>query len=185
MRWLFRRLLSEADRLAIESDLAELYEFRRQQDGERAAARWLRRQRQWYALRLLWEHGRSAIVPDAGAGGLMSGLMSDFKQSAQSLRRSPGLAATIVLTVGLGLGATAAMVTMIDAVVLRPLPYPDQDALMWLYWRSSVVHRSESPPNLVDGGIVPHKYRLIAKRPCPFHIGGIVRSRAVLSYGAG
>jgi predicted permease len=134
MRWLDRWLLSDADRLAIENDLAELYEFRRRQDGDRAAARWLRRQRACYPLHLLWERVRTAIIPDAGVGGPMSGFLNDLKQSLQSLRRAPGLAATIVLTVGLGLGATAAMVTVIDAVVLRPLPYPDQDALMWIYW---------------------------------------------------
>ena len=131
MRWLDRWLLSDADRQAIESDLAELYEFRRQQDGDRAAARWLRRQRAWYPLHLLWDRIRTAVSP---TGGPMSGFLSDLKHSAQSLRRAPGLAATIVLTVGLGLGATAAMVTVIHAVLVRPLPYPDQDALIWIYW---------------------------------------------------
>src|SRR5262245_16167509 len=139
MRWLLRRLLSDADRQAIENDLAALYEFYRQQDGDRAAARWLRRQRALYPLHVLWERVRTAFVPAAGVGGLMSGLLSDLKHSARSLRRAPGLAVTIVLTVGLGLGATAAMVTVIDAVVLRPLPYADQDALMWIYW--------DRPPN--------------------------------------
>ena len=139
MRWLLQRLLSEADRRAIESDLAELYALRRQQDGERAAARWLRRQRALYALHLFRERARTMVVAGAGVGGFMSSLVNDLRHSAHSLMRSPGLAATIVLTVGLGLGATAAMVTMIDAVVLRPLPYPDQEALMWIYW--------DRPPN--------------------------------------
>jgi putative ABC transport system permease protein len=134
MRWLDRWLLSDADRRAIEGELAELYEFRRQQDGDRAAGRWLRRQRASYRRHLLWDRVRSAVTPDAGVGGLMSGLLSDLRHSVQSLRRAPGLATTIVLTVGLGLGATATMVTVIDAVVVRPLPYADQDALMWIYW---------------------------------------------------
>ena len=126
-------LIPDADRRTIESDLAELYEFRRQQDGDRAAARWLRRQRAWYRLFLLWERVRSVVSPDAGVGGLMSGFLNDLKHSVQSLRRAPGLAFTIVLTVGLGLGATATMMTVIDTVVVRPLPYPDQDALTWIY----------------------------------------------------
>src|SRR5262245_35186037 len=133
MRWIPRWLLSDADRRAIENDLAELYAFRRQQDGDRAAARWLRRQRALYPLHLFWERVRTSLTPETNGGGVMSGLLSDLKHSAQSLRRSPGLATTIVLTVGLGLGATATMVTVIHAVVLRPLPYADQDALMWIY----------------------------------------------------
>ena len=52
MRWLLRLLLSDADRRAIENDLAELFELRRRQDGERAATRWLRRQRLLYPLHL-------------------------------------------------------------------------------------------------------------------------------------
>jgi putative ABC transport system permease protein len=163
MRRLPRWLLSDADRQVIESDLAELYEFHRQQHGDRAAARWLRRQRALYPLHLLRERVRTILGSDAGAGGLMSGLLSDFKHSAQSLKRSPGLAAIIVLTVGLGLGATAAMVTVIDAVVLRPLPYPDQDALMWIYWDR------QSRPNPISVA----DYRAIDEQQTTFsHLAG-------------
>ena len=175
MRWLFQRLLSEADVRAIEGDLAELYEFRRQQDGERAAARWLRRQRVLYPLRVLWERVRTNVVPDAGIGGFMSGLVSDLRQSVQSLMRSPGLAATIVLTVGLGLGATAAMITVIDAVVLRPLPYPDQDALMWIYW--------DRPPSQFPLSVAD--YRAIDEQQTSFsHLAGYATSTVTVTAGA-
>jgi predicted permease len=133
MRWLLRRLLNDHEWRAIESELSELYEFRRRIDGERAADRWLRRQRALYPLHLFIDRARTLIASIAGRGGLMSGLWRDLIHSVRSLRRSPGLAITIVLTVGLGLGATTAMVTVLDAVVLRPLPYPDQDALVWIY----------------------------------------------------
>ena len=92
MRWIPRWLLSDADRKAIENDLAELYAFRKQQDGDRAAARWLRRQRALYPLLLLWDRVRTSLLPGADGGGVMSGLLSDLRHSAQSLRRSPGLA---------------------------------------------------------------------------------------------
>jgi putative ABC transport system permease protein len=176
MRWLFRWLLSEADRRAIESDLAELYEFRRQQDGERAAHRWLRRQRAIYPLHLIWDRVRTSLVPEAGWGGPMSGLLTDLKHSAQSLRRSPGLAATIVLTVGLGVGATAAMVTMIDAVVLRPLPYPDQQALMWLYW--------DRPPAQYPFSVAD--YRAIDEQQTTFsHVAAYQTDTVTVNAGAG
>jgi putative ABC transport system permease protein len=175
MRWLVRRLLSETDLRVIESDLAELYEFRRQQDGERAAARWLRRQRVLYPLHILWERVRMNVVPDAGVGGFMSGLLSDLRHSVQSLRRSPGLAATMVITVGLGLGATAAMITVIDAVVLRPLPYPDQDALMWIYW--------DRPPSQFPLSVAD--YRAIDEQQTTFsHIAGYATNTVTVTAGA-
>ena len=83
MRWLLQWLLGDADRRAIESDLAELYEVRRQQDGDRAAERWLRRQLATYPLHLLRERVRTTLGPEAGVGGLMSGLLSDLRHSAQ------------------------------------------------------------------------------------------------------
>ena len=175
MRWLDRWLLSDADRRAIESDLAELYEFRRQQDGNRAAARWLRRQRASYRLHLLWDRVRTAVNPDAGVGGLMSGLLSDLKHSVQSLRRAPGLATTIVLTVGLGLGATATMVTVIHAVVVRPLPYADQDALMWIYWDRPPY---QNPLSVAD-------YRAIDEQQTTFsHLAAYETNTATVTGGA-
>src|SRR5690349_14899451 len=115
MRWLLRRLLSDDEFRAIENDLAELYEFRRGQDGERAAARWLRWQRALYPLHLLWDRAPSVLWPVA-SGSVMAGIASDLKHGLRSLLRAPGLAATIVLTVGLGLGATTAMVAVTQAV---------------------------------------------------------------------
>jgi len=53
MRWLLRRLVSDADRRVIDDDLAELYEIRRRIDGERFARRWLRRQEIAYPLHVL------------------------------------------------------------------------------------------------------------------------------------
>jgi predicted permease len=175
MRWLHRWLLSDEDRRAIESDLTELYEFRRQQDGDRAAARWLRRQRAWYPLHLLWDRIRSVVSPEAGVGGPMSGFLNDLKHSVTSLRRAPGLAATIVLTVGLGLGATAAMVTVIHAVVLRPLPYPDQDALMWIYWD---VQPNQYPLSVAD-------YRAIDEQQTMFsHLTAYETNSVTVTAGA-
>jgi putative ABC transport system permease protein len=133
MRWLLRRLLNDEDRRAIEDELSELYEFRRRGDGPRAAGRWLWRQRALYSIYLVSDRLRSAAASLTGEGGLMSGLWLDVTHAARGLWRSPGLAMTIVLTVGLGLGMTTAMVTVIDAVVLKPLPYADQNALLWIY----------------------------------------------------
>src|SRR5438477_7456987 len=55
-------------------------------------------------------------------GLMMIDLLQDAKICLRGLRRSPALTAAIVLTVGLGIGATTAIFAAIDAVLLRPLP---------------------------------------------------------------
>lgn len=54
----------------------------------------------------------------------------DLKYAARQLRRSPGFGAIVVLSVGVALGANAAIFSIVDAVLLRPLPYADSDRLV-------------------------------------------------------
>jgi len=54
----------------------------------------------------------------------------DLKYGARQLRRSPAFAAIVVLSVGVAVGANAAIFSIVDAVLLRPLPYPDPDRLV-------------------------------------------------------
>src|SRR5271157_6087362 len=63
---------------------------------------------------------------------LLDTLARDLGYAARTLRRNPGFAATVVLTLGLGIGATTAIFTVVNAVLLRPLPYPDPDRLVYI-----------------------------------------------------
>jgi predicted permease len=130
MRWLLRVLADEADRRAAESELSELYELRRRQDGERAANRWLRRQHLLYPLHFFLDRARAAV---SEWRALMRHLWRDVAYALRSLARTPALTATIVLTVGIGLGATAAMVGVVRGVLVTPLPYAAPDNLFWIY----------------------------------------------------
>ncbi len=60
----------------------------------------------------------------------MTSLAQDLRYAARSLRRSPGFTIVAILTLGLGLGATAAIFTLLDTVVLQPLPYPESTRLV-------------------------------------------------------
>ena len=57
-------------------------------------------------------------------------MVNDFKFAFRQLRKSPGFALTAVLTLALGIGANTAIFTLVDSIMLRPLPFPQQDRLM-------------------------------------------------------
>jgi putative ABC transport system permease protein len=61
---------------------------------------------------------------------MLSDLCSDIRFAVRSIRRRPALAAVIVLTLGLGIGASTAMFALNHAVLLRPLPYFEPDRLV-------------------------------------------------------
>src|SRR5687767_2074314 len=58
--------------------------------------------------------------------------MRHIRYAVRAMRRTPGFTAVVVLTLALGIGANSAVFSAIDAVLLRPLPYPDADRLVEL-----------------------------------------------------
>jgi predicted permease len=78
-------------------------------------------------------------------------LGQDLRYTARMLRRAPGFAATAVLIVALGIGATTAAFSVTDFVLLRPLPFPDPERLVKVWERSQGYGRMElSPANYRD-----------------------------------
>jgi len=60
----------------------------------------------------------------------MESLLRHMRYSTRALSRTPGFTVTVVLTLALGIGANSAVFSAIDAVLLKPLPFPDGDRLM-------------------------------------------------------
>ena len=62
----------------------------------------------------------------------LDGMWRNVRLASRSLAKTPGFTATVVLTLALGIGANSAVFSAIDAVLLRPLPFPEGDRLMRL-----------------------------------------------------
>ena len=60
----------------------------------------------------------------------MTGLWNDLRFALRGLARSPGFTVVAVVTLTLGIGATTAVFTLVDGVILEPLPFPDPDELV-------------------------------------------------------
>jgi predicted permease len=60
----------------------------------------------------------------------MKGLWQDFRYAMRQLRRSPGFAVTAIAVLALGIGANIAVFTLLDGILLRPLPYQQSDRIV-------------------------------------------------------
>ena len=63
----------------------------------------------------------------------LESLLADLRFTMRRLRKSPGFAVTVLLTLAIGIGANTAVFSVIDGVLLRPLPYPDPNQLVALW----------------------------------------------------
>lgn len=80
-------------------------------------------------------------------------LRQDLRWTLRNLRQSIGFTATAVIVIALGIGATTAAFTLLDHVLLRPLPYPHPGQLVTLF-QTDVPHANPriaaTPPNFLD-----------------------------------
>src|SRR3979411_581786 len=63
---------------------------------------------------------------------IIESTLANLKSAFRFIRKSPSFSMTVILTLALGIGANSAVFSAIDAILLRPLPFPDGDQLMRL-----------------------------------------------------
>jgi len=83
----------------------------------------------------------------------MNLLLSDLRYSVRMLLKSPGLACAAILSLAIGIGANTALFSVVNGLLLRPLPYPDPDrlALIWLHSPGlGILQDWPSPGQFVD-----------------------------------
>src|SRR5256885_7524861 len=85
--------------------------------------------------------------------GLLESVIQDLRYATRSLLRTPGFAAAAVLVLTLGIGSTTAIFSIVNAVILRSLPFPNPERLVLLWGnvqRQKVERRGNSYPDYLD-----------------------------------
>ena len=99
----------------------------------------------------------------------MNTFWSDLKYGWRMLRRSPGFTAVAIITLALGIGANAAIFSVIDAVLLRPVPFYDPDRIVFIwetYANRNIVRGAAAAPEFLEWRTMNHSFEeLSAARP--------------------
>ena len=137
---LIGRATPPANREWVIGDTIETFERIEQASGRLAAGTWLLGElgrvllaapRHWLAARTM--HPRRTRARGAG---LMPAILQDFRHGWRLITRSPGFAAVAITTLALGIGANSAMFAVLNAVLLKPLPFSETNRLMLVHLRS-------------------------------------------------
>jgi predicted permease len=127
LRWIFRRRRAESDlEEEIRAHLA-IEERERTEAGESPADARLAARRDFGNPLLVKETTR-----DVWSVRWVEDLFRDLLYGLRVLRRNPGFATVAILTLALGIGCNAAMFSVINSVLLRPLPFRDSDRLVYM-----------------------------------------------------
>jgi len=116
----------------------------------------------------------------------MRNLVSDLRHGLRILLRNPGFSATAVLLLALGIGANTAIFSVVNAVLLRPLPYQNASRIMQI-WHvppaksfPGLTLFSVSPANYLDWQSQNHSFEeMAAYGGASFNVGGKERPEAI------
>ncbi|MGB9336487.1 MAG: ABC transporter permease [Candidatus Acidiferrales bacterium] len=112
---------------------------------------------------------------DARRVNWIQDLGQDIGYGLRMLRKNPGFTAVAILTLALGIGANTAIFSVLDAVILRPLPYPAADRLVLIWTDLNSAGTSDAPFSGPDMADVRARSHLLAD------VGGIWVGRAALT----
>ncbi|HEV3139257.1 MAG TPA: ABC transporter permease [Vicinamibacterales bacterium] len=175
-RWILDRALPDDERgHAIRGDLLE--EFRRDDRPRRAARRY-------------WRHALSIAIrfknnrrpePVQEQPSMVESILYDVKHAIRSYAKAPGFTLAVVATLGLGIGASTAIFSLVHGILLEPLPLPDPERLVWI---NETGHDgsfiSTSWPNYLDWRERQHSFDVLGfSREEPLTLTGLDQARRI------
>lgn len=151
-QWLMALSLTPDDRAAVLGDLVEEFDDRRVREGLRSARAWYRRQVcRSLSGNLRHRSGRYRHhEPTPIAHAISGGIVQDIRYALRSLRSTPGFTAAALLILTLGIGASTAVFSVVDAVVLRGLPFEEHDRLVAVGQRRAPSPDAPAPTSATD-----------------------------------
>jgi putative ABC transport system permease protein len=82
-------------------------------------------------LGMIREAPRAPVAPENGGPNFFANLLQDLRYALRQFRRNPGFAAAAIITLALGIGASTAIFSVIDNVLLEPFPYKDAGHIVY------------------------------------------------------
>jgi predicted permease len=122
----------------------------------------------------------AAITPGAPTGPGLRGVWQDLRYAMRMVRRQPVFSLTAILTLALGIGATTAMFSVVNGVVIKPLPYPESESVVTI--GVSAVFGTQRTP---DFPLAPRMFASYAANGHSFQDFGLFRPSEATVTGTG
>ncbi|HUF23983.1 MAG TPA: ADOP family duplicated permease, partial [Vicinamibacterales bacterium] len=174
--------LGAAEAEFVLGDLEEGFYARCRDEGLSRARVWY-----WRQTVRVFMPDRSALPPSPApaAGVLMAALLRNLKLAWRLAVRQPLFSLTIVVTLGLAIGANAVIFSMVDALMLRPVPVAEPERVAWIFGvdgRSRIDRADISPADYLDFATVGVFVNLAAIKPSAYTLTGRGDARRLSAY---